>query len=91
MPPATASPPTPSTPCVTVRYWAAARAATGRGSEQVAGDTVAAVLAECVGRHPGLGPVVTVATVLLDGRAVTDSEMLAEGAVLEILPPFAGG
>lgn len=86
MPPA---PPAATT--VTVRYWAAARAAAGVGSEQVAGDTVAAVLAECIARHPGLAQVVTVATFLLDGRAVPRATALADGAIVEVLPPFAGG
>ena len=96
MPPPPAPSPAPepaasAVPTVTERYWAAARAAAGTGSEQVPGDTVAAVLAECIARHPGLAQVVTVATFLLDGHAVPRATALVDGAVVEVLPPFAGG
>ena len=41
--------------------------------------------------HAGLGPVLQVATVLLDGRPAPGVSRLTEGATLEVLPPFAGG
>ncbi|WP_152186772.1 MoaD/ThiS family protein, partial [Segeticoccus rhizosphaerae] len=53
---------------ITVRYWAAARAAAGLDTEEHSGDTVGDVLAAAVGAHPALEPVVQVASVLLDGR-----------------------
>lgn len=76
---------------VTVRYWAAAAAATGVESEQWSGDTVGAVLDAALAEHPDLGRVLAVASVLLDGAAVDREVTVPEGAVLEILPPFAGG
>ncbi|MDN5767839.1 MAG: MoaD/ThiS family protein [Humibacillus sp.] len=76
---------------ITVRYWAAARAATGVDAEQVAGTTVGAVVDAAVDRHPELARVARVATLLLDGRAVGREVPVVGGATLEVLPPFAGG
>ena len=53
--------------------------------------TVADVLARARAAHAGLAPVLQVATVLLDGRPATPAVRLTEGAMLEVLPPFAGG
>ena len=77
---------------VTVRYWAGARAAAG--VDQDAFDdcpTVASATTAVVARHPALEPIVRVSTLLLDGLAVTSQAALSPGAVLEVLPPFAGG
>ncbi|WP_217493908.1 MoaD/ThiS family protein [Humibacillus sp. DSM 29435] len=76
---------------ITVRYWAAARAATGVDAEQVRGTTVGAVVDAAVARHPDLSRVARVATLLLDGRAVSRDAPVLVGATLEVLPPFAGG
>lgn len=76
---------------VVVRYWAAARAATGVDSERLIGRTVGEVLDTAVEGHPGLFPVCRVATFLLDGRSAARESTLAPGATLEVLPPFAGG
>ena len=77
---------------VTVRYWAGARAATGRESD-VVGDvrTVGEVVDAATSLHPALAPVAAVSTLLLDGLAVGREAVVAPGAVLEVLPPFAGG
>ncbi|HEV7196795.1 MAG TPA: MoaD/ThiS family protein [Pedococcus sp.] len=77
---------------VTVRYWAGARAAAG--VDEDAFDhcpTVESVTAAVVALHPGLEPIVRVSTLLLDGHAVTSQTSLSPGALLEVLPPFAGG
>jgi molybdopterin synthase sulfur carrier subunit len=79
---------------VTVRYWAAARAAAGVDAEtlDVASPTTAgAVLEAAVAAHPGLDRVARVSTFLLDGRAVGRDVPVTDGASLEVLPPFAGG
>lgn len=77
---------------VTVRYWAGARAAAGVEQDEVADVvTVGAALAAVTALHPALEPVAAVSTLLLDGRAVDRSAALADGALLEVLPPFAGG
>jgi molybdopterin converting factor small subunit len=76
---------------VTVRYYAAARAATGVDSERHTGATVASVLDAAVERHPSLAPVLAVASVLADGRVCDRAAPVVDGLTLEVLPPFAGG
>ena len=82
---------------VTVRYFAAARAAAGVDEEQIPvspGNTVASVLAGTVSRHGAeLDRVLTSSSVLLDGVAVRTcaSAPLRPGQSLDVLPPFAGG
>ena len=90
------SAPTRTSVNVTVRYWASARAVAGCDSERfggldVDGLQVGDVLAVAAAAHTGLSVVLDVSTILLDGRAVTASEPLTEGVILEVLPPFAGG
>jgi sulfur-carrier protein len=77
---------------VTVRYWAGARAAAGRESDVVAGTrTVGEALDAVTALHPALAAVAAVSTLLLDGRSVGREAATGSGAVLEVLPPFAGG
>lgn len=82
---------TTAAPKVTVRYWAAARAATGTDSEERSGATVGEVVDGAVVAHPALGHVATVASFLLDGRKVGREQVVTPGATVEVLPPFAGG
>lgn len=76
---------------VTIRYWAAARAAAGCDSETLTGHRVGDLLEAAATAHTGLGLVLKASTILLDGRPVTASASLSEGVILEVLPPFAGG
>ena len=79
---------------VTVRYWAAARAAAGVDAqtlEVAAPTTVGAVVDAAASAHPELERVARVATFLLDGRAVGREATVDDGASVEVLPPFAGG
>ena len=76
---------------VTVRYWAAARAAAGTDSDRQPGATVGAVVDAAVRAHPELARVAGVATFLLDGRATTRETPVEPDATVEVLPPFAGG
>ena len=79
---------------VTVRYWAAARAAAGVDAqtlELTVPTTVGAVVEAAVAAHPALDRVARVATFLLDGRSVGRDAAVPDGASLEVLPPFAGG
>ena len=83
---------------VTVRYWAAARAAAGRESDQVAAATLAEALREVKALHRDdrrFADVVGVCSVLVGSAPVSsqdaDAVPLAEGDVVELLPPFAGG
>ena len=85
-------------PIVTVRYWAAAKHAAGVAEEKLDATTLAEALAEAVARRPaaaGFGAVLARSSFLVDGEQVggraAEAVTLAEGAVIEVLPPFAGG
>ncbi|MBK6886592.1 MAG: MoaD/ThiS family protein [Tetrasphaera sp.] len=81
----------PSSASVTVRYWAGARAAAGTDSDLLPAGTVADVRAEAVRRHPDLAPVAPLCVVLVDGIAGAEGDPVNPGALVEFLPPFAGG
>lgn len=81
---------------VTVRYFAAARAAAGVPSENVdigEAATVGDALDAIVARHgEALGKVLAACSFLLDSVAVRDrATPLPPTAELDVLPPFAGG
>jgi len=80
---------------ITVRYWAAARAAAGRAEEPVSGGrAVTTMLAELGDRHgEALARVLARCSFLLDGEQVHHQadRVLPENGVLDVLPPFAGG
>ncbi|WP_018335347.1 MoaD/ThiS family protein [Actinomycetospora chiangmaiensis] len=81
---------------VTVRYFAGAKAAAGCGSEALTvptGTTVAALVEAIASDHgEALVKVLAASSFLLDGTAVhSRDEVLADGAVVDVLPPFAGG
>lgn len=84
-------------PRVTVRYWAAIKSAAGVGQEEVVGSTVGAVLEAARDRHaadPEFARVLGVCSLLLDERplrADPATVSVADGDVLDVLPPFAGG
>ncbi len=76
---------------VTVRYWAGARAAAGVSQDVVPGGFVRDVTSAVAGLRPALVPVLAVATLLVDGVRCGPHDRVPPGAVLEVLPPFAGG
>lgn len=77
---------------VTVRYFAAARAAAGAGSEKVtlrSGATVAELISV---RDVRLATVLSRCSYLRDGIVVRDDAVaLSAGDTIDVLPPFAGG
>lgn len=78
---------------VTVRYWAGAKAAAGLGEEAVEAATVGELLGVLGGRPP-LARVLNAASLLVDGTAVRREDsgrQIPAGAVVDVLPPFAGG
>jgi len=95
----------PPTVAVTVRYFAAARAAAGLTEETLpvpaaseatgkpdALTSVGSVLAAIGQRHPGLTAVLPRCSFLLDEIAVHGpATVVRDGQVLDVLPPFAGG
>jgi len=76
---------------VTVRYWAAAQAAAGTHEETLPAADLEQLRAAAVQAHPGLAPVLKLASFLIDGRRVDGAAALPAGSVVEVLPPFAGG
>ena len=85
-------------PQVTVRYWAAARAAAGRESDEVRAATLAEALRAVVTLHadsPRFADVVAICSVLVGSAPVSSQDpetlRLSAGDVVELLPPFAGG
>ena len=80
---------------VTVRYYAGARAAAGLDQEIVEapeGGTVADVTARLRQLHGAhLSRVLDAASFLVDEVSAGPQRRLAAGAVLDVLPPFAGG
>lgn len=80
---------------VTVRYFAAARAAAGADSETVTlseGATVAELVEALGGRGSQLAGVLSRCSYLCDGVAVRDeTSPLRPGNTIDVLPPFAGG
>jgi molybdopterin converting factor small subunit len=78
---------------VTVRYFAGARAASGVESETREAGTLDELVGQIVGEHGDrLERVLTACSFLVDGTQTRDRAVtLAPGAVVDVLPPFAGG
>jgi molybdopterin converting factor small subunit len=86
---------TTTTVAVTVRFFAAARAAAGHEVETIRlrpGTTVAGLVDELSARDADLAKVLKRCSFLCDGVAVRDAETALENAqTIDVLPPFAGG
>jgi molybdopterin converting factor small subunit len=80
---------------ISVRYFAAARAAAGSDCEELTvrdGLTVSDLLDELGSRSPELARVLLRCSYLCDGVAVHDKvQPLHPGNTIDVLPPFAGG
>jgi molybdopterin converting factor small subunit len=89
---------------VTLRYWAAAKQAAGVAEETISAGTLAAALEAALSareRNPVTGAdcdlraVLARSSFLVDGSPVgsrpPETVTLPEAAVVEVLPPFAGG
>jgi hypothetical protein len=79
-----------------LRYWAAAKAAAGVGSEQVDGATLAEALAVARGRHDArFGVVLQRCSFVVDSAPVGGRDHARVGvrpdSLVDVLPPFAGG
>jgi molybdopterin synthase sulfur carrier subunit len=75
---------------VVVRYWAGAKRAAGHSQETVQAPTLAVLLAQ-LGTRPALVSVLASASYLVDGQRADPQAVLSDGAVVDVLPPFAGG
>ncbi len=79
---------------VSVRLFAAARAAAGVGEVQVDPGAFGTVLRTLESDYPSLAEVLPRCSYLVDGVAVhgdPDEIMVGDGLELDVLPPFAGG
>ena len=89
---------------VTLRYWAAAKQAAGVAEETISAETLAAALEAALSARernaaPGtdgdLRAVLARSSFLVNGSPVggraPETVALPEAAVVEVLPPFAGG
>ncbi|MFC3979535.1 MoaD/ThiS family protein [Streptosporangium jomthongense] len=79
----------------TIRYWAAAKEASGVAEEPFEAGTLAELLAEVTRGRAELARVVGRSSFLVDGhpvgRRAHETVALADGVTVEVLPPFAGG
>jgi molybdopterin synthase sulfur carrier subunit len=78
---------------VTVRYFAGARAAAGVDTELRDAATLDQLVGQIVDEHgEQLARVLTACSFLVDGTSTRDRALaLTPGAVVDVLPPFAGG
>lgn len=78
-----------------IRYYAAAKEATGSEEETIPIGPDASLQDLCdaiVAAHPAMVGVIPQCSLLLDGAAVTDPDhLLAQVSTVDVLPPFAGG
>lgn len=88
------------TEAITVRYWAAAKAAAGTELDRLAVDgpiTLAEVVRRAAELHPGtrLPDVLAVCSALIGDRPAGKQDPaeleVGPGVAVEFLPPFAGG
>jgi molybdopterin synthase sulfur carrier subunit len=78
---------------VTVRYFAGARAAAGVDTETREAGSLDELVGQIVAAHgERLERVLTACSFLVDGTSIRDRGLqLSPGAVVDVLPPFAGG
>ena len=78
---------------VTVRYFAGARAASGVDTESREAGSLDELVGQIVADHgERLERVLTACSFLIDGTSARDRAVpLSSGAVVDVLPPFAGG
>jgi molybdopterin converting factor small subunit len=75
---------------VTVRFWAGAQRAAGHPEETLTAATVGD-LRDTLAAREELTKLCAVASFLVDGQRALDETPLHAGAVVDLLPPFAGG
>lgn len=78
-------------PQVTIRYFAAARAAAGESTATATATSIEDLIGTVSADRPELARVLSICTFLLDGERATPTTPLHEGARIDALPPFAGG
>ncbi|MGL4255400.1 MAG: MoaD/ThiS family protein [Microbacterium sp.] len=74
-----------------VRYFAAAKDAAGRDTEQRAEATLGELRRAVAAEYPALGGILPRCAVLVGGSRVGDETRLSRDDLIDVLPPFAGG
>ena len=74
-----------------VRYFAAARDAAGRDTEQRHEATLGDLRRAVATDHPALGGILPRCAVLVGGSRLDDDAPLGTDDLVDVLPPFAGG
>ncbi|WP_375489991.1 MoaD/ThiS family protein [uncultured Jatrophihabitans sp.] len=75
---------------VTVRYWAGAARAAGVSSQRCDAGTLRELRARLASR-PATARLSQIASLLVDGAQSAEDDPLGDDAVVDVLPPFAGG
>jgi molybdopterin converting factor small subunit len=75
---------------VTIRFFGGAARAAGAAERRLTARTVGEVR-EQLSVSPELAKVCAVSSFLVDGARASEDTALYEGAVVDVLPPFAGG
>lgn len=75
---------------MTVRFWAGARRAAGHAEEPFTAASLGELRAGLASRRE-LAAIVAASSFLVDGEHAADDAPLRAGAVVDVLPPFAGG
>jgi molybdopterin synthase sulfur carrier subunit len=76
---------------VTIRYFAAARAAAGESTATADAASVKDLVVTVSADRPELARVLGICSFLVDGERVDLDTPLRPGALVDALPPFAGG
>jgi molybdopterin converting factor small subunit len=76
---------------VTIRYFAAARAAAGESTATADAASVKDLIVTVSADRPELARVLGICSFLVDGERVDLETPLRPGAQVDALPPFAGG
>ncbi|UUT34925.1 MoaD/ThiS family protein [Microbacterium elymi] len=74
-----------------VRFFAAAEEAAGAAQAHGRGRRSRALRGTLSAQHPALASILPRCAVLVDGARLDDASPLPESAVIDVLPPFAGG
>lgn len=75
-----------------VRFYAAARAASGIAQSEVTGQTLRELLENLIHLYPELGKVLPGCSFLLNGTACKDDfSAISNSDQIDVLPRFAGG
>jgi molybdopterin converting factor small subunit len=75
-----------------VNFYAAAKAAAGRSSEEISAPNLGALIDELISRSPELAKLIPTCSYLLNGESCQElAQVLTAEDNIDVLPQFAGG